>query len=67
MEKYYPDFYWQMKAQLVREIRDAQTWSDKVDTYLALLNINHVGKAMMKEAKHLSGDNVDNNTGMKGE
>ncbi|MFH2029644.1 MAG: hypothetical protein ABIJ40_03330 [Bacteroidota bacterium] len=59
MEKYYPDFYWQMKAQLVREIRDAQIWSDKVDTYLALLNINRVGKAMMEEAKHLSGGNTD--------
>ena len=42
-EDYYPNFYWQMKAQLVREIRDAQTWSNKVDAFNALMNVNPTG------------------------
>ena len=69
MEKdYYPNFYWQMKAQLVREIRDAQTWSNKVDACNALMNVNMTGESMANEAKHLSGDNMDaKTTNSKGE
>ena len=67
-EDYYPNFYWQMKAQLVREIRDAQTWSNKVDACNALMNVNMIGESMANEAKHLSGDNMDaKTTNSKGE
>lgn len=62
MKDNYPEFYWQMKAQLVREIRQAQTWSNKVEACKALINVNLVGENMRKETEYLADHNTDNVT-----
>ena len=55
MEDYYPDFFWQTREALVREIRDAQRWSSIQEATLALLKVIRVGEKMRQEAEYLAG------------
>ena len=68
MKDYYPSFFWQTREMLVREIRDAQTWSGVESAALALLKVINLGTQLRDEAEYLSGDMADetNNTEVKG-
>lgn len=46
----YPTGYTQLKGQLVREIRDAATWSDMVDAGDALFQVKLRAEGMKEDA-----------------
>jgi len=51
MKDNYPNFYWQVKEQLVREIREAQRWSAIEEAALALMHVDLMGKQMKEEVE----------------
>jgi len=59
MKDYYPDFFWQTREVLVREIRDAQRWCAVEDAAYALIKVIRTGEEMKKEREHISGINKD--------
>jgi len=50
--KYYPEFYTETKRALVKEIKDANTWADVVNTTEALIEVGRLAKQMAEEERH---------------
>ena len=53
---HWPEAYHQIKAALVREIRDAQCWQDRIEAWRALLSTRMAAESMREESIHLYGD-----------